>query len=128
MIDAVAQFPGLCIELVFHGVVAAHHLGCTGKRLQAARAGEHLGVAGVDAQQAGPVGVGAIAVGVAHHQHIIVSLKIKHGCSADLLQVAGTGNRQGLLARLGQGRQQHGRQNGDNGDDDQQLDEGETIL
>ncbi len=43
----------------------------------------------------------------------------------DLLEVGNTRNLPGPLLRLGQRRQQHGRQDGDNGYDHEQLDQGE---
>ena len=46
----------------------------------------------------------------------------------DLFATTQVDGRQGLVFRLGQGRQQHSGENGDDGDDHQQLDEGEAVA
>ena len=46
----------------------------------------------------------------------------------DLLATTQVDGRQGLVFCLGQGRQQHSGKNGDDGDDHQQFDEGETVA
>ena len=46
----------------------------------------------------------------------------------ELLEVVGAGDALGLGLCLGQGRQEHARQDGDDGDHDQKLDEGKPTC
>ena len=54
----------------------------------------------------------------------LVRIRIHVHAHAQLLHVADAGNGAGLFTRFGQRRQQHGRQNRDDGDDDQKFDQG----
>ena len=96
------------------------------------------GTAGADAF--GRRGGGHVAIGL-HEVHplgglefdktkrVMVILLIHAHAEDDLLQVVDAADGTGLLTGLRKGRQQHGSQNRDDGDDNQKFDQGEmTIL
>jgi hypothetical protein len=56
---------------------------------------------------------------------VIVFLDVKLNADTDLAQVADTGCGFALFLRPAQSRQQEGRKDSDNGDDDEEFDEGE---
>ncbi len=58
-------------------------------------------------------------------QLLLVGVGVHPQGDAQLLEIAQAGGRTGLGLRLGQGRQQHGRQDPDDRDDDQEFDQGE---
>ena len=60
------------------------------------------------------------------HRRVIVIRQIHHPPQGQLLLIAEAGGHGGLLFRLGQRRQQHGGEDGNDGDHDEQFDEGET--
>ena len=53
---------------------------------------------------------------------------VNYHAQPQLFEVVHAADLIGLLFGLGERGQQHGRQNGDNGDDDQQFDQGEGVL
>ena len=60
-------------------------------------------------------------------EHVVVVLLVHAHAEGDLLQVVDAADGTGLLAGFREGGQQHGGENGDDGDDHQQLDEGEMT-
>ena len=66
------------------------------------------------------------AMGSVGGHDIVIVADIKHKTKAQLLEVIQTIDLLRLLLRSGQCRQQHGGQNGDDGDDHQQFDQRET--
>ena len=66
---------------------------------------------------------------VAMGRHEILIVRRIHGIAQILLLLVGhTASGVGLHLRLGEGRQEHSRQNRDDGNDDQQLDEREGTA
>ena len=61
-------------------------------------------------------------------KHLIVVIQIHVEREPPLPEVAETGDAVGLFLGLGQRRQKHGRQNGDDGDDHQQFDQRESAF
>jgi len=60
------------------------------------------------------------------HKSVLAGVQIEGEGNADLFKVGEAGGPLGLSFGACQGREQHRRQNRDNGDDDEQLDQGET--
>ena len=90
-------------------------------------ADEHLEVANVDAAEVRPPDNLALVFGVhVNRRNIALVVILIHGVGeTHLLEVGDAGDGLGLFTSLGEGGQQHGGQNRDDGDDDQQLDQGE---
>ena len=59
---------------------------------------------------------------------IIVVHRVHVEDESHLLEVASAGDHATLFTGFAQGGQQHGRQNRDDGNDDQQFDEGKTLI
>ena len=62
----------------------------------------------------------------AAEQRVVVLVGVEQERERQLLRVVHAGDALALRLRLGEGRQEHARQDGDDGDDHQQLDQGET--
>jgi len=56
----------------------------------------------------------------------LVGIRVHDQVDTQLPHIVDAGDVTGFLAGLGQGREKHGGQNGDDGNDDQQLDQGEA--
>ena len=81
---------------------------------------------GVGAHQiACPGGGIARGVGLQGREHVLVVAEVGDEADAELLKLVNADDGPCLGARLGERREQHRRQNGDDGDDDKQLDERE---
>jgi len=98
-----------------------------GTRIADRGADEHLEVANVDAAEVRPPDNLALVFGVhVNRRNIALVVILIHGVGeTHLLEVGDAGDGLGLFTSLGEGGQQHGGQNRDDGDDDQQLDQGE---
>ena len=59
---------------------------------------------------------------------VAVFARINEGCSTDLLEVGHRLDAYGFVFGVGQSRQQHGRQKGDDRDDNQELNQRETAF
>ena len=73
----------------------------------------------------GDDGVGGAVLPEEGREGVVVVAGVHEHGGGDLLELRGAGDLACLLAGLRQGRQQHGRQDGDDGDDDEQLNQGE---
>ena len=98
-----------------------------GSRVADGGADEHLEVADVDAAEVRPPDDLGLVFGIhVNGRYVaIVVVFIQGMCDTDLLQLGDAGDGAGLVTGFGEGGQQHGGQNRDDGDDDQQLNQGE---
>ena len=98
-----------------------------GTRIADGGADEHLEVADVDAAEIRPPDDLALTFGVhVNRRDIALVVILIHGVGeTHLFHLGDAGDGLGLFTSLGKGGQQHGGQNRDDGDDDQQLDQGE---
>jgi hypothetical protein len=75
----------------------------------------------------GAVAIGESPRGAADGEGVGVVINVHVCTQCALFEVGGTAGLAGLFPRLAQGRQQHGGENGDDGNDDKQFNEGETY-
>ena len=103
--------------------------GCGGVMGADAWAEHDLGVLDVGVKHPFPAQAGSGRAGVVAVRRggVGIVLKIEHLAQGQLLDVAQTARLSRFVPRFGQGGQEHGRQNRDDGDDDKQLDEGESF-
>ena len=96
--------------------------------------GAHGGV--VEALPVHVVGAEEVAIGIHElalaplggQEVVVVVIGILNVAEGDLLQVVDAGDGTGLLARLGEGGEQHASQDGDDGDDHQKFNQGERFA
>ena len=136
--DADACFGGFWS--IRHAAAAPTVAGATGKDVEIdfRRAVEDLVVAGVVCEVVEPGQVCCCAVALDFDQEWLCILAMRQGGiivigihdvgHGDLLGVVGAGDAARLVASLGQGWQEHGRQDGDDGDDDKKFNQSKSLF
>ena len=82
---------------------------------------------GLEIIDVGVVDKGVFTMAPGIRQFILVIIHIHDDRQPHLLEIADALGRQCLLLGFGKSRQEHARQDGNDGDDHQQFDEGETL-